>query len=205
MFSLDIELTHEGPIPKWRRWTGLVVCVVLFSVVIAFAAGKFRTFRVTSGSMEPTLLTGDVILVDAVGPVTPKAGEIVAVKNPKDESEWLCKRVVAVPGDVIGFRNGYFVLNGEVQDAEPYVAAHRMEGLPEVGPMPLGKNQYFVMGDNRGRSYDSLDFGPVPREDFIGVAVAVYWPWGRRKWLEPREAPEASADADATKTASEGL
>lgn len=184
--DLDKELTRGPRVPRWRRRAGLILCIFLFGVVIAFAAGAYRTFRITSGSMEPTLRIGDFILVRANGKRTPRVGEIAALRNPHEPMQWLCKRVVAQPGDVIMFRQGFFFRNGEIQDDEPYVAAHRIEGLPDVGPYQLEGDRYFVLGDNRRVSYDSLDFGPVPQGDFIGVAVAVYWPWSHRRWLGGR-------------------
>ena len=105
--------------------------VVSFTIVISFAAGRLRTYQVTSSSMLPTIRIGDRILVDARKTVVLRRGDIVALSDPEDPdfSEGLCKRIVAIPSDNIAFRNGYFVINDVVQDKEPYVRSHRL-GVP---------------------------------------------------------------------------
>jgi len=170
-------------ISRLRRWVGLVVCVLLLALSFAFAAGRFPTFRVMSDSMLPTIQAGDCLLVDASGAAWPRRGAIVAVKNPKDPLEWLCKRVVAEPFDVWGFRDGFFFLNGEWQFDEGYVSSHWIRDLPDMGPRRLEADEYFVLGDNRPLSYDSVEFGPVHSEDFIGKVVGIYWPPKRMRIL----------------------
>jgi signal peptidase I len=182
-------------ISRLRRWASLVICVLLLSLSFAFAAGRFRTFRVMSNSMLPTIQVGDCLLVNASGPAWPRRGDIVAVKNPKDPLEWLCKRVVAEPFDVWGFRDGFFFLNGEWQFDEGYVSSHRVPDLPDMGPRRLEADEYFVLGDNRPLSYDSVEFGPVHSEDFIGNVVGIYWPPKRMRIL--RRPGEKTIDAGA--------
>lgn len=175
----------HGKISNLRRWISAIVCVLLFAVVIASASGHLRTFRVTSDSMKPTIWTGDLILVDCREPVMPHRGDIVGVKNPHDVDAWLCKRVVAVPNDRVQFLDGYFHLNGHrmMEEDQPYVMTDRVAGLLDTWEYELGEDEYFVLGDNRAESYDSLDFGPVKTEDFIGIALRIYWPPGRARPL----------------------
>jgi signal peptidase I len=164
-----------------RRGVGLVVCVLVFSVLIALEAGRFRVFRVTSESMLPTIAVGDFLLVNARTPPRLRRGGIVAVHNPRDHDEWLCKRLVGMPNDRIELPlDGYLYINGERQDREPYVSTDLMETEFPVS-WTLGENEYMVLGDNRPASYDSRDFGPVRTENFIGVVVARYWPISRMR------------------------
>jgi len=164
-----------------RTWVGLVVCVLVFSVLIALEAGRFRVFRVTSESMLPTIAVGDFLLVNAHNPPRLRRGGIVAAHNPRDYDEWLCKRLVGMPYDRIEWPlDGYLYINGERQDREPYVSTDLMETEYPVS-WTLGENEYMVLGDNRPASYDSRDFGPVRIENFIGVVVGRYWPISRMR------------------------
>jgi signal peptidase I len=91
------------------------------------------------------------------------------------------KRVVAVGGDHLAVKRGRVYLNGRLQK-EPFIRPDVNCGLcnmPETIVIPKG--QYYMMGDNRGASADSREWGPVPKENFIGKAFATYWPpnrWG---------------------------
>jgi signal peptidase I len=88
------------------------------------------------------------------------------------------KRVVGLPGDVITVRGGHVIRNGR-RAVEPFIAS--CGGAPEcnLGEVIVPPGDYFLMGDNRGDSDDSRYWGPVPRDQIIGHAVATYWPPGR--------------------------
>jgi signal peptidase I len=88
------------------------------------------------------------------------------------------KRVVGMPGDRIAVRDGHVIRNGK-RVPEPFAAA--CGGGPEcdLEAIVIPAGHYFLMGDNRGNSDDSRYWGPVPRKQIIGRAVATYWPPGR--------------------------
>lgn len=179
--------TPESPkgVSHTRRWIGLLVLVILSGVVIALASQSLRVFRVTSGSMLPTIEIGDFLVVDGRRPVSPRRGDIVVILNPQDRTEALCKRVVARPKDRVAFRDGRFFLNGETQhDSEPYVTTHRIS-LKRDYAFRLGGSEYFVLGDNRAVSFDSLEFGPVAQADFLGIVRGIYWPRSRAREFHP--------------------
>ncbi|NQU42137.1 signal peptidase I [bacterium] len=162
-----------------RRWIGLALCVILFSILIAFAMGRFRTFRVTSASMEPTVQIGDFLLVDSRTPIVPDRGDIVAVKNPDLPVEWLCKRVVGLPNDRIEIaRDGYLYINGKNESSVNYYVNGRMKRGQTLN-FHLDPGQYFVMGDNRDNSFDSIDFGLVQQNGMLGIVRRIYWPPSR--------------------------
>jgi signal peptidase I len=191
--------TAPGGVSRWRRWSSLIVLVTLFGIVIAFAAGQLQAYQITTESMEPTIMPGDHLLVYVRKPPRPKRGDIVAVHNPKNPSEGLCKRVVALPTDLVEIRRGTFYLNGMRQDRErepsdAYIPVANLKSL-------LQPNEYFVLGDNRPASVDSSEFGPVHGEDFIGVAICIYWPPGRVRSL--RVSQGYSGIGGGAKTASE--
>jgi signal peptidase I len=88
------------------------------------------------------------------------------------------KRVVGLPGDRIAVRRGHVIRNGR-PTREPFAAP--CGGGPEcdLEPIVVAAGHYFLMGDNRGNSDDSRYWGPVPRSQIIGHAIATYWPPGR--------------------------
>ena len=98
---------------------------------------------------------------------------MIVFKFPKDPSRDFVKRVIGVPGDtVVTHDDGTVTVDGVTLD-EPYVNDHVNTNDQT---WILGAGQYFVMGDNRGDSYDSRDWGPVPLGNILGKAEFVYWP-----------------------------
>lgn len=175
IFSWSVQETRAARISRLRRWAGLIVLVLLFSIVMAFSAGWIKAYKVTSSSMSPTIRTGDCVIVKKIKPYTnPRRGSIVALRNPTDPSDELCKRLVGMPRDKVEVRHGHLYLNDVIQDDEPYV---KNANIPvQDFSRTLGSDEYFVMGDNRDSSVDSTVFGPVHSIDFIGVMLFVYWP-----------------------------
>lgn len=97
-----------------------------------------------------------------------KIGERVA-PDP-DDGGFIAKRVIGIPGDTIGWRNGRVLVDGRVADDIP---------TPEFATVRLGRDEYFVLGDNRSYSQDSRDFGPVARDAIFSRVVLVWWPLDR--------------------------
>lgn len=124
-------------------------------------------------SMEPNLHDHQRLIIEKVSYRLrePVQGEIVVVDRP-EMSEKLIKRVIGLPGDTLFIEGGIVFING-VPLEEPYVynPDRRTE---ESQVIPDG--YYFVMGDNRGNSNDSRNFGPVPLEQLVGRAWVRYWP-----------------------------
>lgn len=180
--------TKQG-ISRWRYWTGLVLLVVLFSIVIGFSLGRLQVYVVASDSMAPTIIPGDHLLVHARKNMLPERGQVVALRDPSDPSDYLCKRLVGLPGDLVEIRRGYLYLNGERWDTQGDL---KFEPMPvrRKRPVRLGPDEYYVLGDNRRDSFDSSaeDFGTIRRADFIGKVVLIYWPLGRFAALNPQTA-----------------
>lgn len=188
--------------------SSLVELVVIVVVAIGLALGiqKFlvKPYRIPSGSMLPTLVINQRVLVDRIGNHfgDPKVGDVMVFHPPKGAESMTCgvpvpesqicpkatsqeasvnfiKRVVAVPGDHLRIRNGHPIVNGKMR-AEPYAQpCGGGSGCDFSGEIVIPKGFYFMMGDNRGSSDDSRFWGPVPRAWFIGGAFATYWPPNR--------------------------
>ncbi len=155
----------------------------------------FQAFEIPSGSMEPTLLIGDHILVNKFIygiriPFTnkrwpafgePSRGNVVVFVYPVDRSKDFIKRVVAVGGDTVEIREKKVLINGEViKDPHAYFQSdmfypgHVLPG-DNMAQIEVPKGFLFVMGDNRDNSYDSRFWGLVPLRDVLGEALIIYW------------------------------
>jgi len=99
----------------------------------------------------------------------PKVGEIIEFKNPTSQSGYLCKRCVAVEGEIVLVDNGVLWVNGSKR-VEPYANYSNARGtnVSKYGPVTLSDGTVFVMDDNRGISMDSREFGAINTKTIIG-------------------------------------
>lgn len=123
--------------------------------------------RVEGVSMCPTLRPGERALLRKTGPA-PERGDVVALRVSGQPAS--VKRIVAVQGEVAEVRDAVLYVD-DVEVSEPYVDRDRIDGL-YYGPVAVGAGQLLVMGDARGSSIDSRDYGPVPASAVTGVVVS---------------------------------
>lgn len=150
--------------------------VILTAVIFVGIRLMVQNFRIEGRSMEPTLHSGQYLLVNKLsylGPGEPGRGDIVVFEAWNQEKDFI-KRIVGIPGDTIEIRDSCVYVNGSCLD-EPYLDQPTTD---PIGPIILGENEYYVMGDNRGNSSDSRAYGPLPRDRVIGKAWITYWPPG---------------------------
>jgi len=149
---------------------------VVPAVVIALVINLFlaQATQVLGQSMEPNLHSTQRVVVEKITyrfVHGPRRGDVVVIDAP-DQSEMLIKRVVGLPGETIELRNGQVYIDGEPL-TEPWVVN---PGGGSYGPLTTPPLHVFVMGDNRGASNDSRNFGPVAIEHIVGHAWFSYWP-----------------------------
>ncbi|MGH7984825.1 MAG: signal peptidase I, partial [Candidatus Binataceae bacterium] len=110
-------------------------------------------------------------------------GDVVVFVFPPDPTKDFIKRVIGIPGDTVQIKAGKLYLNGVgVPDSHAHFIvpqADRMPGTPRdfFGPVKVPPGDYFMMGDNRDRSYDSRFWGFVPFDHVEGRAMFIYWSW----------------------------
>lgn len=193
--------------PWYREYSeALIVAAILALIIRTFVV---QAFKIPSGSMEDTLLVGDHLLVNKFiygtqVPFTdarilplrhPERGDIIVFEFPEDEDapyfkrRDFIKRVIGTPGDTVEVRKKDVYINGELYRIPQEV--HKEPGVlpPDygprdfTGPVKVPEGQYFVMGDNRDRSFDSRFWGFVDASKIKGLAFIKYWSWDREeKW-----------------------
>jgi len=152
----------------------LILSVLLFVGINSISA----RIRVDGFSMEPTLHTGEFVIVNKLAYKigTPHIGDVIVFHFPRDPAQEYIKRVIGLPGDKVVISQDQVIVNGEVLH-ESYIAAHPAY----QGTWTVPADSLFVLGDNRNNSSDSHNWGPVPMHYVVGKAVFVYWPpqdWG---------------------------
>jgi signal peptidase I len=116
---------------------------------------------------------------DAASGVTRPCG----VAQPKPSSTAFIKRVVGLPGDQIAIHRGHVYRNG-IREKDSYTAACTGGSACDFqAAITVPREQYFMMGDNRGDSDDSRYWGPIRKSWIIGKAFLTYWPPGRLGFL----------------------
>ncbi len=147
----------------------LLIAGALFLVVNLLTA----RIRVEGSSMEPSLHHGEFVVVNRLAYRfdQPQRGDIVVFHFPLDNGRRFIKRVVGESGDVVQIRGGQVFINGDLLH-EPYISSPPSYD----GEWRVGREQVFVLGDNRNNSSDSQNWGMLPLDEIIGKAVLVYWP-----------------------------
>ena len=156
-----------------------------------------QAFKIPSGSMEPTLLVGDHLLVNkfnygikipllrkTVVPIgEPERGDIIVFIYPEDRSKDYIKRVIGLPREKIEIIDRDIHINGRPFD-DMYGHYENQEGRwgnpvrkCQFCSVIVPDDHYFVMGDNRDNSLDSRFWGFVPSESIKGKAFIIYWSW----------------------------
>ena len=183
------RLKKKSTIREYVEAAAIAVLLALFIRTFVVQA-----FKIPSGSMEPTLLVGDHILVNkfiygikipfirkTLIPVgTPERNDVIVFIFPGDKSKDYIKRAIGLPGDKIRIHGQKIYIN-ERLFPDPYgfysQARQKTPGRPDVGPIVVPEGHLFVMGDNRDHSYDSRFWGFVPMNYVKGKAFIIYWSW----------------------------
>jgi signal peptidase I len=193
----------------WRKaaeWLLTLAAAIAF--VLVFEAEVAKPYRIPSSSMEKTLhcarpaagcraSTSDRVLVNrlAYDFGSPERGQIVVFKapptanqcGPDDGGATFVKRLLGLPGETVREDESGFIwvrqpnTRSWTKLAEPYLSptARRADRTYRGKTWRVPTGEYFMVGDNRGDSCDSRQWGAVPRRNLIGPVIFTYWPPGR--------------------------
>ncbi|MBI4036800.1 signal peptidase I [Candidatus Daviesbacteria bacterium] len=170
----------------WSKLKDSLIDLIEFIAIVGALFVVIRFFiaephKVSGTSMTPNFHDGDYIITNKLTTRfgKPTRGEVIILQNPRNTSQDFIKRIVGLPGEKIRVENGKVYINDVPLD-EPYLPpnTYTQSGafLAEGEEITVPDNQYFVMGDNRGGSSDSREWGPVTYQLIIGQAWVRYWP-----------------------------
>ena len=175
--------------------------VILALLIFLSLHASIQNYRVYGPSMQPTLIENEYLIVNKLVYLRfnlaeaaslipfydreeesdrfvfhpPRRGSVIVFRSPIDTSRDFVKRVIGVPGDVVEIVDGDVYLNGSLL-IEPYVT---QKDNSSMGPVTVGPDALFVLGDNRSASNDSRDWGILPTENLIGRVWLRFWPIDR--------------------------
>ena len=171
-----------------KLWAFTKVFVAMLVIITVLRFFLFIPLRVDGDSMSPNLKPEDYLIYGRFARIN--RFDIILFKSEDDET--LIKRVVGVPGDrIVYFENKlyvnhnqvneYFLSQNEVDGEQITTANFTLEELTGESRVPA--DAYFVLGDNRNRSNDSRMFGFVSRDQVLGKAFMIYFPFADFGWL----------------------
>jgi signal peptidase I len=196
-----VERTFSGPTPLEHQSSGatalqvlreVVETVLLTLLIFLVIRDVVQNFRVEGSSMEPNYHDRQFLIVNRFSycpglhldiPFTdlgwqkvwclwgPQRGDVIVFHAPDQDKDYI-KRVIGLPGETVLVAKGQVLINGQVLE-EPYETRRITR---DEGPITLGTNEVFVMGDNRPNSRDSRTWGALSVDAIVGKALLSYWP-----------------------------
>lgn len=158
----------------------LLLFIISLAIVLPIRQFVIQPFLVRGESMLPNFSDYDYLFIERVSYYfrNPKRGEIVVFKFPRNENEYFIKRVIGLPEEEIRIRNDKITITTvqgkKVELSESYLPAGSLtEGTVDI---KLGQDEFYVLGDNRNYSYDSRQWGTLPKRDIIGKVFLRVWP-----------------------------
>ncbi len=174
-----------------REWVeSIIIAFILAMIIRTFIV---QAFKIPTGSMRPTLMEGDIILVNkfiygAKIPFTqwrlpalrpPKRGDVIVFIYPENPTKDFIKRLVAFPGERVEIKNGTVYINDKPL-LDPEFSSRYYYNRGELGQegekIIVPKDSFFVLGDNSASSQDSRYWGFLPYKNLLGKAFLIYWP-----------------------------
>lgn len=155
----------------WQKVLGLyivyqiVFTVVTVGIVLPIRYFVVQPFYVSGQTMEPTFHNGDYLLINELSRNFIR-GDIIVFRYPRDPKQFFIKRIIGIPGDVVDMHNSTVSTNGKALH-EDYTQGQTLGD----SSLTLGKDEFYVLGDNRENSLDSRIFGALQR----GAIIGKYW------------------------------
>ncbi len=174
-----------------RDWAeSIIIAFILAMIIRVFLV---QAFKIPTGSMRPTLMEGDIILVNkflygAKIPFTdlrlpafthPKRGDVIVFIYPENPKKDFIKRLIAFAGERMEIKDGTVYINDKPL-LEPLFSSRYYYNRGEFGQqgqqLVVPPDSFFVLGDNSASSQDSRYWGFVPAKNVLGKAMIIYWP-----------------------------
>ncbi len=177
----------------------------VLGLALFLRANAVEAFVLPTSSMAPSFIPGDRVLANKIGIATASFshGDLVVFRNPQNRKQNYIKRIVGLPGETVEVKDGQLFINEQPLPRDPVPEGDQPPAMKADGKSAFIERHddrkytiltdakgdainfpkqtvlastYFVMGDNRGLSLDSREFGPIPHADIVGQVVCNYWP-----------------------------
>ncbi len=163
-----------------KEWVEpIIIAVILALIIRAFVV---QAFKIPTGSMRPTLIEGDRILVNKFiyKFKEPKRGDMLVFVSPEDKKKDFIKRLVGLPEETLEISNGTILINDKAVEKDSIIREIYYYNRGDFGKrnevIKIPKNAYYVLGDNSISSRDSRYWGFLPKKYLLGKAFLIYWP-----------------------------
>lgn len=171
------EDDSKGILKELLGWIIYILIIIGLTYLIITFVGQ-RT-RVSGHSMEATLHDGDNLIVDKLSYRfrEPERFEIIVFPYRHEANTYYIKRIIGLPGETVQVMDGCVYIDGKRLEESYGLEVMNDPGIAEK-PIQLGKDEYFVLGDNRNHSSDSRDssVGVLHRDELMGRAWVRIWP-----------------------------
>ena len=145
--------------------------IIIIVVVLLLRAYIVTPIRVNGLSMYDTLEGDEIMILWKLGEIE-RYDIVVADVKVSGSDDVVIKRVYGLPGETISCEDGKIYINGSlIKDEYGY------RETSDFGPVTLGENEYFLLGDNREISLDSRVFGKVTRDEIEGTTNFILLPF----------------------------
>lgn len=152
-----------------------LITLISIKIIYSFIA---QPFLVQGASMQPAFYGGDYLLIDEVTYRfrEPERYEVIVFRNPRNHEEFYIKRIVGLPGEGVVIKGDKVFINDKSLAEEYLPQSFRYQGEYNL---KLKTDEYFVLGDNRPWSLDSRSWGPLKKNQIIGLVRLRFWPVGK--------------------------
>ncbi|MBU0758976.1 MAG: signal peptidase I [Candidatus Omnitrophica bacterium] len=166
-----------------KEWVEpVIIAVVLALIIRTFVV---QAFKIPTGSMRPSLIEGDRILVNKFiyKFKEPARGDVIVFVSPEDKKKDFIKRLVGLSGEEIEISNGTVLINKKAVDPDSVIRERYYYNRGDFGAegrtVTVPDDAYYALGDNSISSRDSRYWGFMPKKYLIGKAFLIYWPLTR--------------------------
>lgn len=176
-----MEKSDAGSTRQKKKWSMMQPFIIAFIIVALLRLFVFTIIRVDGQSMETTLYTGENIIVEKLSYTfsQPRRFDVIVCKFAEHRKNYV-KRIIGLPGETIEIKDGVIYINGAPLEGDSHANGYTEGFQPEIY---LPEGHYFVLGDNRTNSSDSIEMGPVAKGDILGRGFAIIWPLNKMEML----------------------
>ncbi len=162
------------------------VVIISLAIILPIRYFLIQPFYVKGASMEPSFYDHEYLIIDEISYRfrEPQRGDIIVFRYPQNPQEYFIKRLIGLPGEKVQLKDGdVYLYNQQSPDGfklnEPYLSpGTKTYGFNEE-ILSLGRDEFYLLGDNRNSSKDSRSFGPVNKSFIIGRVLFRGWPVNR--------------------------